>query len=135
MKIKANINELSKVTDLFKENGVYILQGDLASGKTSLVKHLLKTRLDYDDVSSPTFSILNIYEKNNKKIFHYDIYNCEVKTMLINGLFENFFINTLHLVEWGNEELILLLKKYNINATIVKITTIKEGREYEFIEA
>lgn len=134
MKIKANINELTNVIKLFKEKGVYVLQGDLASGKTTLVKHLVKKILDYDDVSSPTFNILNVYKKNNKQIYHYDIYNCEVKTMLVNGLFETFFIDALHLVEWGNEELIFLLKKYNIDVTIIKITAINEGREYEFIK-
>ncbi len=48
------------------------MRGDLASGKTTLVKNYLKT-LDLDDiVTSPTFSLQAIYSND---IFHYDVYN------------------------------------------------------------
>jgi len=56
----------------FKE-GVVILQGDLAAGKTTLVKKVAK-KLGYEEeVTSPTFSLQQCY--GGADCFHYDIYN------------------------------------------------------------
>ena len=64
------VDELKKVIN--NKNCVVILRGDLASGKTTLVKNYVKS-LGLDDlVTSPTFSIQAVYSNN---IFHYDVYN------------------------------------------------------------
>ena len=43
-------------------------------GKTTLIKALVKALGSNDDVSSPTFSIVNEYKLNEQKIFHFDLY-------------------------------------------------------------
>ena len=65
--IEADLHTLSKVVDYLKEllkgEGVVILRGDLGSGKTTLVKEFAKS-CGVKNVTSPTFSIQQIYDKN-----------------------------------------------------------------------
>ena len=56
------IDELKKV--IANENSVVILRGDLASGKTTLVKNYVKSLGLSDLVTSPTFSLQAIYSDN-----------------------------------------------------------------------
>ena len=54
------------------QNGVVILKGDLAAGKTTLVKAVVKAMGIDDEVTSPTFSLQQCY---GDSIYHYDLYN------------------------------------------------------------
>ena len=103
------IDELSfYLIELLKnENYIVILRGDLASGKTTLVKNYLKA-LNLDDlVTSPTFSLQAIYSNN---IFHYDVYNKTLNEFISLGMLEEFEKEGTHFVEWGDEKLENLLK-------------------------
>jgi len=51
-----------------------LFYGDMGVGKTTLIKALVKTLGSDDNVSSPTFSIVNEYEFQNEKIYHFDLY-------------------------------------------------------------
>ena len=73
--------------DILIEDSIVILRGDLASGKTTLVKSYLKV-LDLPDlVTSPTFSLQAIYSNN---IFHYDVYNKTLGEFISLGMLEEF---------------------------------------------
>lgn len=122
-----NLNELIEV---LPKEGIVLLKGTLASGKTTLVRAISKFHGVKENVTSPTFSIMQIYNAD-VKIFHYDIYQNGVSALITNGLFENLFEDGLHLVEWGDDELENLLKKYNLNFTIIKIKIFKDYRKYE----
>lgn len=54
-----------------------LFYGDMGSGKTTLIKALLKEMSSNDVVSSPTFSIINEYEIENDKVFHFDFYRID----------------------------------------------------------
>lgn len=124
-------NEISKLMDFLPKEGILILQGDLASGKTTLVKRILDFHKIKCEATSPTFSIMQQYER----IYHYDIYNCGFDGILKNGLFENLFEDGLHIVEWGDDKMIEFLKKYSLDYTIVRISTYDDKRKYEVINA
>ena len=64
-------------------------------------------------------------------LYHYDLYRLSCDEIIANGLFENFFENGLHLVEWGDEKLIQKLLKYEISVFIVRIKIYKNARLYE----
>ena len=129
-----NENELELLIKNLKSVGIYLLCGTLASGKTSLVKAWLKY-LGYENlINSPTFSIMQTYELNSKKIYHYDIYQQGFDGLLKNGLVENFFEDGLHLVEWGDEKLLKYLKKFNLNVKKIEISHLKNKRKYEIYE-
>ena len=53
---------------------IFYLSGDLGSGKTTLVREILKSMGWKGAVKSPTFSILEEYEINERNIFHADLY-------------------------------------------------------------
>lgn len=121
-------NEISRVVEILPKSGTIILQGNLASGKTTLVREIVKKHgKNWKNVSSPTFSIM----QNYGEIYHYDIYNAGINGILENGLFENFFAPGLHLIEWGDENLIKYLQNFGLEFCIVQISIKGEKRKYE----
>jgi tRNA threonylcarbamoyladenosine biosynthesis protein TsaE len=123
--IDAFITSLKKVT--LDKDIVVLLRGDLASGKTTLVKHYVKSLNLEDVVTSPTFSIQSIYGKN---IYHYDIYNKTLQEFVSLGLLEEFEKSGIHFVEWGDEKLENILKEYGFNLLVINIEKKEESREY-----
>ena len=121
-------NELDRLVRVLPKSGVVLLSGYLASGKTTLVKAIIKAHGIDESVTSPTFSLMQIYGKD---IYHYDIYQIGFDGMTKNGLFENLFEEGLHLIEWADENLINLLKKYELDFCVVRITPHAQGRKYE----
>ncbi|DAB29214.1 MAG TPA: tRNA (adenosine(37)-N6)-threonylcarbamoyltransferase complex ATPase subunit type 1 TsaE [Sulfurimonas sp. UBA12504] len=108
--------------------GVVILKGDLAAGKTTLVKAMAK-KLDYkEDVTSPTFSLQQCY---GEKIFHYDIYNHGLEHFISLGMLEELDKEGLHFVEWGDEKLADILQNAGIDVITIEIEkTSNDMREY-----
>lgn len=123
-----NLNELDELVGILPKSGVIILQGDLASGKTTLVKAIVKAHGIDADVTSPTFSVMQSY---GDKIFHYDIYQSGFEGILKNGLFENLLEDGLHLVEWGDESLQKMLAKFGEKYIKIIISPSANGRKYE----
>ena len=124
------IDELSfYLIELLKnENYIVILRGDLASGKTTLVKNYVKA-LNLDDlVTSPTFSLQAIYSQN---IFHYDVYNKTLNEFISLGMLEEFEKEGTHFVEWGDEKLENLLKDYGYNVILIEIQKKENKRLYK----
>jgi len=53
---------------------ILLFDGDMGSGKTTLIKALVKQLESKDEANSPTFSIVNEYQTPDKKIYHFDLY-------------------------------------------------------------
>ena len=123
-----NLNELDELVQILPKSGVIILQGDLASGKTTLVKAIVKAHGIDAEVTSPTFSVMQSY---GDRIFHYDIYQSGFEGILKNGLFENLLEEGLHLVEWGDESLEKMLAKFGEKYVKIIISPSTNGRKYE----
>ncbi|MBD3841679.1 MAG: tRNA (adenosine(37)-N6)-threonylcarbamoyltransferase complex ATPase subunit type 1 TsaE [Campylobacterales bacterium] len=136
MKITSGIEQLDKVVEYLKshidlKSTVVILQGDLASGKTTFVKSFVKSLGVDQEVTSPTFSIQCCYDKN---IYHYDMYNKTLQEFISLGFLEEFENEGVHFVEWGDQQLQSLLHEYGFNCVVVKINKLDDQREY-IIEA
>ena len=127
------LNKLEELTtyliELLKDdNYLVILRGDLASGKTTLVKNYLKA-LNLDDlVTSPTFSLQAIYSEN---IFHYDVYNKTLNEFISLGMLEEFEKDGTHFIEWGDEKLEEILKDYGYNVILIEIEKKDNKRLYK----
>jgi len=131
-KYKLKLDEISiLVDDILKnfQNGVVILNGDLACGKTTLVKEIVK-KLGFDgDVTSPTFSLQQCY---GKKLYHYDIYNHGLEHFISLGMLEELDKDGFHFVEWGDDELMGILNDAAIDAMKIDIKKISDDtREYK----
>jgi tRNA threonylcarbamoyladenosine biosynthesis protein TsaE len=100
-------------------SAIILLEGDLASGKTTLIKKFVQFFEVDDEVTSPTFTIQNIYGTN---IYHYDIYQKSINEFVQLGLFDMLSESGYHLIEWGNSELANLLKMYGFSFYHIKIT-------------
>ena len=113
-----NIQDLQKVIECIKNSGknIIILSGTLGSGKTTLVKEFVKSMEIDENVTSPTFSIQNIYGE----IFHYDLYNKTINDFLNLGMLEEFEKEGYHFIEWG-EELESYLKQFGIEYLEIEI--------------
>ncbi|RXJ84676.1 tRNA (adenosine(37)-N6)-threonylcarbamoyltransferase complex ATPase subunit type 1 TsaE [Arcobacter cloacae] len=120
------IDELKKVIN--NENSVVILRGDLASGKTTLVKNYVKSLGLSDLVTSPTFSLQAIYSDN---IFHYDVYNKTLNEFISLGMLEEFEKDGVHFVEWGDEKLQMLLNDYGYRVVLIEIEKKDNKRLYK----
>lgn len=124
------LDELDSLCDALPKDGIVLLRGDLAMGKTTLVKQIAKRLKINDEITSPTFSIVHSYAN---KLHHYDIYQDKTRGFAQKGMYENFDKSGLHVVEWGDEEFERLLKQIGYEYTCIDIypSSQKDKREYE----
>ncbi|MCR6573150.1 tRNA (adenosine(37)-N6)-threonylcarbamoyltransferase complex ATPase subunit type 1 TsaE [Campylobacter insulaenigrae] len=127
-------DELETLFRTMPKNGVVILKGELASGKTTLVQNFAKFLNISQKLNSPTFSIMQSYPFEDGVLYHYDIYQEGFDGLVKNGLIENFFEDGLHLVEWGDEKLKKYLDKYQIFNIILEIIPYENKRKYIIYE-
>ena len=86
---------------------VFTLVGDLGAGKTHFVKGFVKGMGSNALVTSPTFTLLNVYEGGKVPIYHFDMYRLSSKEEAEElGFNEYFDLNSLDgvvLVEWPQQ--------------------------------
>jgi tRNA threonylcarbamoyladenosine biosynthesis protein TsaE len=104
--INYSIEEIGRtakiILSLNPSSKIFIFNGEMGSGKTTLIKAIIK-ELGYEGtVSSPTFSIINEY-LNGDKIYHFDFYRIKNKNELLDiGIDEYISSNNRCFVEWPN---------------------------------
>lgn len=90
-------NLLESLVKCLKGNEIFLLIGNLGAGKTTFVKHLVSF-IDEDlkdEVNSPTFVVMNVYETKNFNIYHIDLYR--VKDFDLTDIVGNGLI----FIEWA----------------------------------
>ena len=109
---------------------IYLFQGELGAGKTTLVKllinnlYLLNNLSKPASIASPTFPILITYDLNSSQIYHYDLYRIKnLKELEELDFFENLN-NNITFIEWPEMLISLPLNKkyYLINLDIISET-------------
>ena len=80
---------------------VVVLSGELGAGKTKFTEGFLKYFGLDNEISSPTFNIVNEYKKDDIKIYHFDVYRLEdvSEFYAIGG--EEYFSSGICIIEWG----------------------------------
>ena len=116
--ILSEINKASKFIFDNSNSNIILFEGDLGTGKTTLIKNLCYKLGSIDNVSSPTFPILNIYDNKKTKIYHADLYRSEnINDLNESGFFDIVNTNDWLVVEWP-EKIINLIDKPFSRVTI-----------------
>ena len=120
-----------KIGEAAKPGQVYTLNGDLGVGKTVFTQGVAAGLGITEPVSSPTFTIVQVYEEGRLPFYHFDVYRIgDIEEMEEIGYDDYFFGEGICLIEWA--ELIRdILPAKRIEITIEKDLT--QGFDYRRI--
>lgn len=100
-------NIANKIAGSIKNKAFTIcLNGDLGAGKTTFSRYLIRSlqnKRPYDEIPSPTFTLLQSYEYQYGQIHHYDFYRLEKAEELIELNFSDSLIDSICIIEWANK--------------------------------
>jgi tRNA threonylcarbamoyladenosine biosynthesis protein TsaE len=84
------------------EEPVILFEGPMGAGKTTLIKEFCRQMGVQENVSSPTFALVNEYETETRKlIYHFDFYRISDEREALNiGALEYFDSGNICLIEW-----------------------------------
>ena len=118
------LEEASKFVLKNADSKIILFEGEMGSGKTTLIKDLVKKLGSQDIVSSPTFSLVNEYQTNNDTIYHFDLYRVNDEEELYNFGIETYIYNDKYvLVEWPE----LLKPMLQESFTVLKFETLNNN--------
>lgn len=82
---------------------IVCLNGDLGAGKTTITKSIAKSMRIDEDITSPTFTIVNEYTDNEVPLYHFDVYRIGSSEEMYDIGFEEY-INSegICIIEWSN---------------------------------
>lgn len=84
-----------------KNGDVIVLTGDLGSGKTKFTEGVLQFFGLENEISSPTFNIVNEYVNRDVNVYHFDVYRLEDEDEFYAIGGEEYFEKGICLIEWG----------------------------------
>ena len=89
---------------VLRPGDVLVLTGDLGAGKTQLTKGIAAALGVEDDITSPTFNILMVYEGSQMPLYHLDLYRLDDPDQLEDiGLYELLDGDGVCVIEWGEQ--------------------------------
>ena len=120
------------------EGDIICLSGDLGAGKTALAKGIaLAKGVPEDEITSPTFAIMNIYKGKDAELRHFDLYRLNRAEELDDIGFDEYVGGCgITMIEWADlfpEEMPEEYLQINISVekTGRKIVLKPHGRHYE----
>lgn len=127
--MRYTLEDLSKVAKYIEEecqdDTIFVFDGEMGAGKTTLVKALCEYWQVEDVVSSPTFSIVNEYSTlKNEVIYHFDFYRIDDEAEAEDiGVDTYFYSNDKCLIEWASKIPNLIPDKF----VIIEISVVDES--------
>ncbi|KAA5548192.1 tRNA (adenosine(37)-N6)-threonylcarbamoyltransferase complex ATPase subunit type 1 TsaE [Adhaeribacter rhizoryzae] len=109
------------VWDFAKDENILLFEGEMAAGKTTLIKEICRQAGVEEPVSSPTYALVNEYASNRGEVFyHFDFYRInDPREALDMGATEYFYSGNKCLIEWPS--LVQdLLPEHFVTVTIAK---------------
>lgn len=106
-KMQFNINKIEDWQNVVNEilpelqQPILLLKGNLGAGKTTFTQFLLKNLGSIDEVSSPTYAIVNEYHTPKGNVFHFDLYRMKNLAEVYDIGIEEYLDNSyLCIIEW-----------------------------------
>lgn len=101
-----------------------LFYGDMGVGKTTLIKALVKALGAPDLVSSPTFSLVNEYQSDQGRIFHFDFYRIEDEAEALDMGIEDYLnTDSWKFIEWPQK----IEKLLDQNVQKLEVSVLKSG--------
>ncbi|EDM44569.1 putative ATPase/GTPase [unidentified eubacterium SCB49] len=104
LELTYTIENLPQIAETILKNASsknFLFYGDMGIGKTTLIKQLAIELKVIDNISSPTFSIVNEYQAGDDKIYHFDFYRINDETEALDiGVDEYFYSGHWNFIEW-----------------------------------
>ncbi len=133
------IFDLSDIANIFaqytKNSDVILLSGRVGAGKTEFARFIIKAKamnenFDIDEVSSPTFSLVQTYEFRDCKISHIDLYRVNSEMELFELGIPDDFIDQITLLEWPEILETRNLSRY-VSIKMQEAEKIKDHRDFK----
>ena len=90
-----------KLASKLKNKDIIVLSGDLGAGKTKFTEGVLSFWGLQNEISSPTFNIVNEHHKDNINIYHLDLYRLENEEEFYAIGGTEYFSTGICIIEWG----------------------------------
>ena len=135
---KYKITDIRELKDLARsiskilvKGDVVALIGEIGSGKTTFSKRLINelTSIQVNEISSPTFNLYSIYNKNGVQVNHYDFYRVEDSEDLSEIDLAESYESGITIIEWADKYINVLKNDY----IEVHIREKRYHREYQVI--
>jgi tRNA threonylcarbamoyladenosine biosynthesis protein TsaE len=133
-----------KLGNLVNPGDIICLTGDLGTGKTHITKGIAQGLDIKDNITSPTFTIVNEYECGRLKLNHFDVYRVsDPDEIYAIGFDDYIFSDAVSIIEWANyiEEIIpedflhiSIKKDLTKGEDYRKITLTPYGERYNYIK-
>lgn len=127
-----------KIASILKQNNVIVLTGELGSGKTKFVEGFLEFFGLENEISSPTFTIVNEYKNDDINIYHFDVYRLEDSSEFYEIGGDEYFSSGICLIEWGEiiedvlpKDYIHIIFEKDVNDENKRILNIQANGNYD----
>lgn len=115
-----------KLAGLARPGDAILLEGPIGAGKSCLARAFIRARLgDQEEVPSPTFTLVQVYDDRGTEIWHADLYRLthpdEVRELGLDQAFET----SICLVEWPDR----LGRHLPPGALTIRLNAMGEGRQ------
>ncbi len=140
--VEETMNLGRKLGSIIEKGSTVCLTGDLGTGKTHFAKGFAEGLGIEDNITSPTFTIVNEYYEGRLPFYHFDVYRVnDVEEILQVGFEEYVYGQGVTLIEWADmietilpDELIHVKIEKTERPDERKITIRSFGKEYDFLE-
>ncbi|MCM1323147.1 MAG: tRNA (adenosine(37)-N6)-threonylcarbamoyltransferase complex ATPase subunit type 1 TsaE [Acetobacter sp.] len=116
----------TSIAKIAQKGDIFALFGTLGVGKSTFSRYFIQYLSGIQDVPSPTFTLVQMYETQNFDIYHYDMYRLKVADEAYELGVEDAFYQGVSLIEWS-EKIVNILPK-----NIWKIEITSKGSERLF---
>ncbi len=145
------VNSIAETTNIGRQLGkilnpgdIVCLTGDLGTGKTHITKGIAEGLEIDENITSPTFTIVNEYDSGRLKLYHFDVYRVsDPDEIYAIGFDDYIFGEGVSIIEWANyiEEIlpkdylhIYIQKDLSKGENYRKISITPYGEKYNYVK-